>query len=79
MAKPGLRKIHRYSEEFKTTAVRLSHLPGVAVQDLPIPFVWKISAVCRQLQIFMSPHLRMSVLPSLHSDKDRFWLEAREL
>lgn len=34
MAKPGLRKIHRYSDEFKATAVRLSHLPGVAVQDV---------------------------------------------
>ena len=32
MAKPGLRKIHRYSDEFKATAVRLSHLPGVAVR-----------------------------------------------
>lgn len=34
MAKPGLRKIHRYSDEFKATAVRLSQLPGVAVQDV---------------------------------------------
>lgn len=34
MAKPGLRKIHRYSSEFKATAVRLSHLPGVAVKDV---------------------------------------------
>ena len=34
MAKPGQRKIHRYSDEFKATAVRLSHLPGVAVRDV---------------------------------------------
>ena len=34
MARPGLRKIHRYSDEFKATAVRLSQLPGVAVQDV---------------------------------------------
>lgn len=34
MAKPGLRKIHRYSDEFKATAVRLSQLPGVAVRDV---------------------------------------------
>ena len=34
MAKPGLRKIYRYSDEFKTTAVRLSQLPGVAVKDV---------------------------------------------
>jgi len=34
MAKPGLRKTYRYSHEFKATAVRLSQLPGVAVQDV---------------------------------------------
>lgn len=34
MARPGLRKIHRYSNEFKATAVRLSQMPGVAVQDV---------------------------------------------
>ncbi len=28
----GPRKIHRYSEEFKATAVKLSALPGVEVQ-----------------------------------------------
>ena len=30
----GPRKIHRYSEEFKATAVKLSGLHGVAVQDV---------------------------------------------
>ncbi len=30
----GPRKIHRYSNEFKVTAVKLSGLPGVAVQDV---------------------------------------------
>ena len=34
MAKPGLRKIYRYSDEFKSTAVRLSQMPGVAVKDV---------------------------------------------
>lgn len=34
MAKPGLRKVNRYSNEFKATAARLSRLPGVAVQDV---------------------------------------------
>lgn len=34
MAKPGLRKINRYSDEFKATAVRLSRLSGVAVKDV---------------------------------------------
>ena len=34
MPKPGPRTTYKYSEEFKATAVRLSHLPGVAVQDV---------------------------------------------
>ena len=32
MGKPGLKKVHRYSVEFKLTAVKLSHMPGVEVQ-----------------------------------------------
>jgi len=34
MPKPGLRRIFEYSEEFKATAVALSHLEGVAIQDV---------------------------------------------
>ena len=34
MPKPGPRTTNRYSEEFKATAVRLSELPGVEVQDV---------------------------------------------
>lgn len=34
MPKPGPRTTYRYSDHFKATAVRLSHLPGVAVQDV---------------------------------------------
>ena len=34
MAKPGPRTTPRYSLEFKATAVRLSQMPGVAVQDV---------------------------------------------
>ena len=34
MPRPGPRTIARYSEQFKATAVRLSQLPGVAVQDV---------------------------------------------
>jgi len=30
----GPRKIHRYGNEFKATAVKLSHLPGVRAQDV---------------------------------------------
>ena len=34
MAKSGPRKPHRYSNEFKATAVRLSDLPDVLIQDV---------------------------------------------
>ena len=34
MPKPGPRTTYRYSDEFKATAVRLSQLPGVEVQDV---------------------------------------------
>lgn len=34
MPTPGPRTTYRYSSEFKSTAVRLSQLPGVSVQDV---------------------------------------------
>jgi transposase len=34
VAKPGLLKKNRYSEEFKAGAVMLSHVPGVLMQDV---------------------------------------------
>lgn len=34
MARPGLRKTYRYSDEFKSTAVKLSSLPDVRIQDV---------------------------------------------
>ena len=34
MAKAGLRKIEKYGERFKATAVKLSSLPGVLIQDV---------------------------------------------
>ena len=34
MPKPGPRTTYKYSDEFKSTAVRLSQLPGVEVQDV---------------------------------------------
>src|SRR5881628_641611 len=38
MPRPGPRTIARYSEHFKAAAVALSHLPGVAVQDVAESF-----------------------------------------
>ena len=34
MGMPGPRTTYRFSREFKATAVRLSQMPGVAVQDV---------------------------------------------
>jgi transposase-like protein len=34
VGKPGLKKVHRYSVEFKLTAVKLSHMPGIEVQTV---------------------------------------------
>jgi transposase len=34
MGRPGLRKKNRYSDEFKATAVKLSSVSGVLVQDV---------------------------------------------
>ena len=34
MPKPGPRTTHKYAEDFKATAVKLSELPGVAIKDI---------------------------------------------
>ena len=34
MGKPGIQKVGRYGDQFKATAVALSHLSGVLVQDV---------------------------------------------
>ena len=38
MPRPGPRTTNKYSERFKATAVKLSELPGVAVQDVAAEF-----------------------------------------
>ncbi|MEW8693727.1 MAG: transposase [Candidatus Thiodiazotropha endolucinida] len=34
MAKSGLRKVNRYSESFKATAVKLAHVKGILIKDV---------------------------------------------
>jgi hypothetical protein len=34
MGRPGIQRITRYSDDFKVTAVRLSDLPEVLIQDV---------------------------------------------
>ena len=36
MARSGPRRINRYTEQFKATAVKLSSLPGVLIQDVAV-------------------------------------------
>lgn len=36
MARAGPRKVARYGEQFKATAVKLSSLPGVLIQDVAV-------------------------------------------
>jgi transposase len=50
--KPGLRKINQYSEEFKATAVGLSSLRGVLIQDV---------AHSQDIHPFMRSRLRKEV------------------
>ena len=45
MPRSGPRKLHKYSDEFKLTAVRLSQQPGIQVQTVAAaleihPFMW---------------------------------------
>jgi transposase-like protein len=43
MPKPGPRTTYKYSDEFKATAVRLSELAGVAIQDVAESYRKQIS------------------------------------
>ena len=40
MPKPGPRTTYKYTDKFKTTAVKLSQLPGVASKDVAESFVY---------------------------------------
>jgi transposase len=55
VAKPGPRTTRKYSEEFKASAVRLSEMEGVAVQDVAIhPFMlsrWRKEAREGKLEV----------------------------
>lgn len=50
MPKPGLRTTYKYSDEFKATALRLSQLAGVEVQD-----------VCRVSERHLRLHLKRCI------------------
>lgn len=56
MPKPGPRTTYKYSDKFKVTAVKLSHLPGVAIKDVAEP-------LC--IQSFMLSRWRKETLEGL--------------
>ena len=55
MARSGPRKINRYTEQFKATAVKLSSLPGVLIQDVAGVNVPPKSARLSDLGLFLQP------------------------
>ena len=46
MARSGPRKIARYGDRFKATAVKLSSLPGVLIQDVAAGRTVFLSTTC---------------------------------
>lgn len=61
MAKSSLSKVHRYSMQFKATAVRLSELPDVLIQDVAeVPDIhsFMLSRWRKQVGEIGSPPLR---------------------
>jgi transposase len=88
MAKPGPRTTYKYSEEFKATAVRLSRLPGVAVQDVAEslyihPFMlsrWRKQAregliVTKGLELDKEVAAELKALRRMKKDYERLKLE----
>lgn len=88
MAKSGPRTTRRYTEEFKATAVRLSRLPGVQVQDVAAslcihPFMlsrWRKQAreghiVARKVDIGKEKAAELKELRKVKRDYERLKLE----
>jgi len=88
MPKPGPRTTNKYSERFKATAVRLSELPGVAVQDVAEslyihPFMlsrWRKEAregrlVVKGVQVDKDVAAELKALRRMKKDYERLKLE----
>jgi transposase len=88
MPRPGPRTTYRYSDEFKATAVRLSELPGIAVQDVAAslyihPFMlsrWRKEAregkiVAKKVQLDAETAAELKELRALKKKYERLKLE----
>lgn len=88
MPKPGPRTTNKYSQRFKATAVRLSRLPGVAVQDVAEslyihPFMlsrWRKEAregkiVTKGIELDEATAAELKALRRLKRDYERLKLE----
>jgi transposase len=88
MPRPGPRTTPKYSERFKATAVRLSELPGVAVQDVAEslyihPFMlsrWRKEAregriVTKGVQVDKDVATELKALRRMKKDYERLKLE----
>ena len=88
MPKPGPRTTYKYSDEFNATAVKLSHLPGVAISDVAEslyihPFMlsrWRKEAregriVTKDIDINKSVVAELKALRRMKKDYERLKLE----
>jgi transposase len=88
MPKPGPRTTYKYSDEFKATAVKLSHLPGVAISDVADslhihPFMlsrWRKEAregqiVTRGIKVDKEVAAELKALRQIKKDYERLKLE----
>jgi len=88
MAKPGPRTTYKYSDEFKATAVRLSELPDVAIQDVAAslyihPFMlsrWRKQVregeiVAKGVEIDKETAAKLKALRRMKKDYERLKLE----
>jgi transposase len=88
MPRPGPRTTNKYSDRFKATAVRLSELPGVEVQDVAEslyihPFMlsrWRKQAregqiVTKGVQVDRDAAAELKLLRRMKKDYERLKLE----
>lgn len=88
MPRPGPRTTYKYSDEFKATAVKLSQLPGVAIQDVAEslyihPFMlsrWRKQAregriVTKGVDVNKDVAAELKVLRRMKKDYERLKLE----
>ena len=79
MAKAGPRKIAQYGEKFKATAVKLSSLPGVLIQDVAKALDVHPFMLSRWRKEFREGRLPATTSPQKRAPKARLEREIRRL